>query len=112
YFSAQRATAPPPHPRAPSRAERAPVPWATMAPLTVVCTALGLLFGAAEVTAVAFAEEQHARSYVGVLLALWAFGSLLAGAITGAIAWRRGPAVRLRVGALGMAAAMLPLPFI
>jgi MFS family permease len=112
YFSAQRSTAPPPHPKAPTRAERAPVPWATIAPLTVVCTALGLLFGAAEVTAVAFAEEQHARSYVGVLLALWAFGSLLAGAITGAVAWRRGPGVRLRVGALAMAGTMLPLPFI
>lgn len=112
YFAAQRSTAPPPHPRAPTRADRAPIPWATVAPLTVVCAALGLLFGAAEVTAVAFSEEQQAKSYVGVLLALWAFGSLLAGAITGAITWRRGPVVRLRVGALGMAATMLPLPFI
>ena len=112
YFSAQRATAPPPHPRPTTRAARAPVPWQTIGPLTVVCLALGLLFGAAEVTAVAFAEEQDAKSYVGVLLALWAFGSLLAGAITGAITWRRSPVVRLRVGALGMAATMLPLTFI
>jgi MFS family permease len=88
------------------------VPWPTIGPLTVVCLALGLLFGAAEVTAVAFAEEQDAKSYVGVLLALWAFGSLLAGAITGAITWRRSPVVRLRFGALGMAATMLPLTFI
>ena len=94
----------------PTRADRPPIPWATVVPLTVVCAALGLLFGAAEVTAVAFAEEQHAKSYVGVLLALWAFGSLLAGAITGAITWRRNPLVRLRLGALGMAATMLPLP--
>jgi MFS family permease len=112
YFAAQRGTAPPPHPRSPTRADRAPVPWATVAPLTVVCAALGLLFGAAEVTAVAFSEEQHAKSYVGVLLALWAFGSLLAGAITGAITWRRRLVVRLRVGALGMAATMVPMPFI
>jgi MFS family permease len=112
YFAAQRSTAPPPHPRAPTRADRAPLPWATVVPLTVVCLALGLLFGAAEVTAVAFAEEQHAKSYVGVLLALWAFGSLLAGAVTGAITWRKGPLVRLRVGALGMAATMVPMPFI
>ncbi len=112
YFAAQRSTAPPPHPRPTTRAGRAPVPWPTIAPLTVVCLALGVLFGAAEVTAVAFAEEQDAKSYVGVLLALWAFGSLLAGAITGAITWKRSPVVRLRVGALGMAATMLPLPFI
>lgn len=112
YFAAQRSTAPPPHPRAPTRADRAPLPWATVVPLTVVCLALGLLFGAAEVTAVAFAEEQHAKSYVGVLLALWAFGSLLAGAVTGAVTWRKGPLIRLRVGALGMAATMVPMPFI
>ncbi len=112
YFAAQRSTAPPPHPRAPTRADRAPLPWGTVVPLTVVCLALGLLFGAAEVTAVAFAEEQHAKSYVGVLLALWAFGSLLAGAVTGAITWRKGPLMRLRVGALGMAATMVPMPFI
>ena len=112
YFAAQRSTAPPPHPRAATRADRAPLPWPTVVPLTVVCLALGLLFGAAEVTAVAFAEEQHAKSYVGVLLALWAFGSLLAGAVTGAITWRKGPLMRLRVGALGMAATMVPMPLI
>ena len=112
YFAAQRSTAPPPHPRAPTRADRAPLPWVTVVPLTVVCLALGLLFGAAEVTAVAFAEEQDAKSYVGVLLAIWAFGSLLAGAVTGAVTWRKGPLVRLRVGALGMAATMVPMPFI
>ena len=112
YFAAQRSTAPPPHPRAPTRADRPPLPWVTVVPLTVVCLALGLLFGAAEVTAVAFAEEQHAKSYVGVLLAIWAFGSLLAGVVTGAVTWRKGPLVRLRVGALGMAATMVPMPFI
>lgn len=112
YLASQRSTAPPPHPPAPTRADRAPIPWAAIVPLTVVCTALGTLFGAAEVSAVAFSEEQHARSYVGVLLALWAFGSLLAGIITGAVHWRRGPQVRLRIGALGMAATMVPMPFI
>ncbi len=112
YFSAQRSTAPAPHPRPPTRADRPPIPWVTVVPLMVVCLALGLLFGAAEVTAVAFSEEQGAKSYVGVLLALWAFGSLLAGAITGAITWRRSVLVRLRVGALAMAATMVPLPLI
>jgi len=111
-LAAQRATAPPAHPRPATPEARLGMPWATIVPLTVVCIALGLLFGAAEVTAVAFSEEQHARSYVGVLLALWAFGSLLAGIVTGAVHWRRGPETRLRIGALAMAATMVPLPFI
>jgi MFS family permease len=112
YLAAQRSTAPPPHPRPATRDDRAAIPWVTILPLTVVCAALGLLFGAAEVSAVAFSEEQGARSYVGVILALWAFGSLLAGVITGTITWRRGPLIRLRFGALAMACTMVPLPFI
>ena len=54
------------------------MPWRTVVPLAVVGLALGSLFGSAEVTTVAFAEEHGARG-TGVLLALWALGSLLAG---------------------------------
>ena len=61
-----------------------------MAPLAVVALALGSLFGSAEVTTVAFAEEHGVPGVTGVLLAFWALGSLLAGVITGAIHWRRG----------------------
>jgi MFS family permease len=77
-----------------------------------VCLALGILFGAAEVTTVAFADEQGHQGYAGGLLALWALGSLLAGVVTGAVAWRSGPQVRVRWGALGMACAMSPLYFV
>jgi MFS family permease len=88
------------------------MPWPTIIPLAVVCAALGVLFGAAEVTTVAFADEQGHRAWAGGLLALWAFGSLSAGVITGAIHWRGGPSTRVRWGALAMALAMTPLSFI
>jgi predicted MFS family arabinose efflux permease len=81
-------------------------------PLAVVCAALGVLFGAAEVTTVAFADEQGHKAVSGALLALWAFGSLTSGVITGAVHWRRGPSVRVRWGALAMACAMSPLYFV
>ena len=74
--------------------------------------ALGSLFGAAEVTTVAFAEEHGAPGVTGVLLALWALGSLLAGLVTGAIHWSRGPAFRLKVSTLALATAMAPLGLI
>ena len=111
-FTAQRDTEPPPHPPAEHGVLRPPMPWATVVPLTVVCVALGLLFGAAEVTTVAFTEEQGHQLYAGPLLALWAAGSLIAGIITGAVSWNRGPEVRLRLGALAMTVAMTPLAFI
>ncbi|MFC5178787.1 MFS transporter [Nocardioides taihuensis] len=112
YLGSQRPTEPPPHPRAVERGDRPGMPWRTVVPLAFVAAALGTLFGAAEVTTVAFAEEQGHTGAAGFLLALWAAGSLLAGLITGAIHWRRGPEVRVRLGAVGMMVAMAPLAFV
>ena len=109
---AQRATEPPAHPHHRSTGRRLRMPWATVTPLAVVSAALGTLFGAAEVTTVAFAGEQHHQAWAGGLLALWALGSMLAGVLTGAVTWRRGPTVRVRWGAFGMFCAMVPLHFV
>ncbi|MEP9365393.1 MFS transporter [Nocardioides sp. CN2-186] len=111
-FAVQRTTEPPPHASSGATGPRPDMPWRTVAPLAVVSAALGILFGAAEVTTVAFADEHHHKAYAGVLLALWALGSLSAGVITGAIRWRQGPTVRVRWGAFAMACAMVPLCFI
>jgi MFS family permease len=81
-------------------------------PVAVVCAALGILFGAAEVTTVAFADEHGHKAWSGGLLAVWALGSLLSGLVTGAITWKRPTAFRVRVGSVGMACAMAPLTLI
>jgi MFS family permease len=111
-FSAQRTTEPPPHPRDSTSAPRPPMPWRSVIPLAVVCAALGVLFGAAEVTTVAFADERGHKAVSGGLLALWAFGSLSSGVLTGAVHWRRSPSYRVRWGSFAMACAMIPLTFI
>jgi MFS family permease len=111
-FAAQRGTEPPAHPHDRTAAPRVPLPWRTLAPLTVVCVALGLMFGATEVITVAFADEHGSKSASGLLLALWALGSLLAGAITGAITFRRGLTHGVRWGALGLVVAMAPLALV
>jgi MFS family permease len=108
-FAAQRRTAPAPHPAPKAGTRRAAMPWHTIAPLTLVSAALGLLFGGAEVATVGFADEQGHQSAAGFLLAVLALGSLAAGAVTGAVAWRSGPLGRLRWGALGLALATAPL---
>jgi len=107
-YASQRATEPPPRRRS-SDGARAPMPWATVLTLAVVALALGTLFGVAEVATVAFADEHGSPGAAGPLLALWAAGSLVGGLTTGAVAWRRGPAVRVRVGMVALTAAMLPL---
>lgn len=112
FFAAQRATAPPAHPRGGRSGPRPGMPWRTVVPLAVVSAALGTLFGAAEVSTVAFAEEAGNRASAGFLLALWATGSLIAGLVTGTFTWRRGPDHRVRWGAVGMMCAMVPLTFV
>ncbi len=111
-FTAQRSTEPPAQPRTRHDGPRLPMPWRTVIPLAVVAAALGVLFGAAEVTTVAFAGEHGHKAWSGGLLALWALGSLTSGVVTGAIHWRRGPDIRVRWGSLAMAAAMTPLYFV
>jgi MFS family permease len=112
FLATQRATEPPAHPRAVERADRPGLPWRVVLPLAVVALALGSLFGSAEVTTVAFAQERGHEGVTGGLLALWALGSLLAGLGTGAVQWRRGPAYRLRIGTLALTAGMAPLGLI
>lgn len=110
-FAAQRATAPAPAPRV--RGERRErLQASVMGPVCLVGLALGTLFGAAEVSTVAFASDRGLRGYAGLLLALWAAGSLIAGVITGVVSWRVGPARRLRLGAVAMFVAMVPLSLI
>lgn len=110
-LSLQRATEPPPRPAGTARRSE-PMPWPMVLALAAVCLSLGALFGAAEVATVAFADVQGAPWAAGPLLAVWALGSLVAGLVTGAVQWQRGPAVRLRVGSTAMAVAMVPLMFV
>jgi MFS family permease len=111
FFAGQRSTAPPPSPRGRGRRPER-LRLAVMGPVCLVGLALGALFGAAEVSTVAFASARGLRGYAGLLLALWAGGSLIAGVVTGLVTWRTGPATRLRQGSVAMFVAMLPLSVI
>ena len=84
----------------------AAMPWRAVVPLAVVCFALGVAVRRRRGRHRRLRREQGAKSYAGVLLALWALGSLLAGLVTGTIAWRRGPTVRVRLGAVVLALVM------
>ena len=110
-FAAQRRTEPPSG-RHNGTVRGHGMPWRLVLPLAGVCVLLGLLFGAAEVTTIAFATEEGAQWAAGPLLAAWALGSLLAGIVTGAVHWRASPATRLHRGTIAMALAMAPLAFV
>ncbi len=111
-YAAQTGTQPPAQTRHADSGPRPRMPWRAVVPVAVVCLALGALFGAAEVTTVAFSEEEGAKGLAGVLLAVWSFGSLLAGLVTGVVRWESSLETRLRIGTMAMLAAMLPLAFV
>jgi MFS family permease len=95
-------------PREPSE----PLGWAWVLPMVVAAACLGSLFGATEVVTVAFAKEHHHVPLTGVLLAVWASGSLIAGVVTGLVQWKTSVPNRYRLGAMAMACVMIPLPFV
>ena len=88
------------------------LPWRVLVPVAIASAALGMVFGGMEVVVVAFAKEAGVLPYAGVILMAWAFGSLVAGVVTGTITWRASPARRFRVGAVMLALSLLPLPFV
>ena len=59
-----------------------------MVVLVLVFFAAGGIFGSAEVTVAAVAKAQGVPAAAGVVLALWATGSLFGGLVYGAIHWR------------------------
>ncbi|MEV7603496.1 MFS transporter [Kitasatospora sp. NPDC089797] len=81
------------------------VPGMRVLALTFLAT--GMVFGANEVTTVAYAEALGHRAAAGPLLALVAAGSCAAGLLFGLLTPRRAPATRFLLGAAAMAAVLL-----
>lgn len=90
---------------------KTPLPVGLMVPLVLASAALGALFGAVELVVVAFAREADILRYTGLIIMVWACGSLVAGLLTGAVVWRASPTRRFRVAAVLLACSVLPLPF-
>lgn len=84
WLAGQRATEPRGHgsPRGPSSSRWAALPAAVVV-VTVTYVAIGCVFGAMDVVVVGFATAQGAAPMAGLSLAVYAFGSLVAGLVYG-----------------------------
>jgi MFS family permease len=83
-FVVQRATEPPVVAPDAGVRQRAVVLIPGMPVMVLVFVAMGMIFGSMEVTTVAFAEELGSKGLSGVVLAVFALGSMLAGLAYGA----------------------------
>ncbi|MDP9026480.1 MAG: MFS transporter, partial [Actinomycetota bacterium] len=65
--------------------------------------AIGTMFGLIEVGVVAVAKSQHETVGAGILLGVWALGSVMSGVVFGAVRWRVSVRRRLLIGSVGIA---------
>lgn len=110
-LAAQPRTAPPAHPVGEAAAGD-PMPWSRLVPIALAAVALGAVFGALEVATVAVADDEGHKAAAGILLAVFSFGSMIAGLVSGAVTWRRTDVRRFQIGIAVLAPAMLVLPFL
>jgi MFS family permease len=74
------------------------MPWDRLVPIAIAAVALGGLFGALEVATVAAAQHGGHKAASGVLLALFSFGSMVAGLVAGAVHWWTPDHRRFQIG--------------
>ncbi|WP_327370300.1 MFS transporter [Streptomyces sp. NBC_01217] len=108
WLTAQRATEPVPHPREKHTGGTA-LRSGGLQVLVVTFVATGAIFGAVDVVTVAFAEEQGHKAAASLVLAVYALGSCLAGAVFGLLRLKRKPSTRWVMGVCAMAVSMIPL---
>ncbi|WP_433022605.1 MFS transporter [Kribbella sp. CA-294648] len=92
--------------------EKAPLPWLSLLLLSIIGLGLGATLGSAEVVTVAFTAEAGQPGMSGVVLAVWALGSLLAGLWYGSVHWRAPVEQRLLLGTIALAITLAPLPWV
>ncbi|WP_261719622.1 MFS transporter [Streptomyces sp. FZ201] len=110
WLTAQRATEPAPHPREQhGRRGSSALRSAGLQVLVATFVATGAIFGAVDVVTVAFAEEEGHKSAASVVLAVYAAGSCLAGAVFGLLRPKGAPEPRWLLGVCAMAVSMIPL---
>lgn len=108
WLTAQQATEPVPHPHARHTSGSA-LGSRGLQVLVVTFVATGAIFGAVDVVTVAFAEEQGHKAAASLVLAVYAMGSCLAGALFGLLHLKGRPSTRWLVGVCAMAVSMIPL---
>jgi MFS family permease len=111
-LASQRSTEPAPAPAAGHRAGHSAFGIPGVRVLMAAFIGLGGMFGTVEVTTVAFANEQGRPALAGLLLGLYALGSLLAGLVFGARRPRSPLHRRLVVGLAACALTAVPLTLI
>ncbi|ADG76077.1 major facilitator superfamily MFS_1 [Cellulomonas flavigena DSM 20109] len=102
-FLSLRGTEPPPTSAAGPRPRGSVLALPGMVAIVLVFVAIGSIFGATDVATVAFAEESGRQELAGVILAVFALGSLISGLLYGARHWVSALHRRFAIGVVALA---------
>lgn len=108
----QRSTEPPAAGRTNATSGRPAILLPGVAGITGIFVLLGGIFGSYEVATVAFAKEEGAPAAAGLILALYAVGSLAAGVVFGALTLRSPLSKQFLVATATLAVVTFPLPLL
>ncbi len=111
-FALQKSSEPPPQPRDLASPHPAVMRNPTMQAIFFSTIFLGAFFSAIGLAVVAFAQERHAASQTGLVLAAWAAGSGVAAFINGSIKWKLNHARRFRIFLSALTLLSVPLAFV
>jgi MFS family permease len=103
WFLSLRRTEPPPAPVGSPRPKGSVLRKPGMVVLALVFVAMGSIFGATDVATVAFAEESGSKGAAGIILAVFALGSLISGLLYGTRIWKRPLYLRFATGMVALA---------
>jgi MFS family permease len=104
WFLAQRATQPPARGVGPGDARGSVLRSRGMVVLALVFIGMGSIFGATDVSTVAFAQEKGSKGSAGAILAVFALGSMISGLGYGMRHWLSPLWKRFAVGVVALAA--------
>ncbi|KOU48494.1 MFS transporter [Streptomyces sp. WM6378] len=107
-LTAQRATEPVPHPHE-HHSGRSALSSRGLQVLVATFVATGAIFGSVDVVTVAFADERGHKAMASLVLAVYALGSCVAGAVFGLLRLKGAASSRWLVGVCAMAVSMIPL---
>jgi MFS family permease len=111
-FCAQGCTEPPVHPHAHAAAGSSALRTRGLPVLVLTFVGVGAVFGSVEVVTVAFADHLHHKALSSVVLAVYAFGSCVAGIVFGALKLEGPLSRRFLAGIVTLGVSMLPLLFV
>ena len=111
-FALQKESEPPPHPRNLDEPHLAVMRNPTMQAIFLSTIFLGAFFSAVGLVVVAFAQEHHATSKTGLVLAAWAAGSGVAAFVNGIVKWKMNHARRFTLFLAVLTLLSIPLIFV